>query len=68
MLLVLSRQSGQEVVIGGNIRLTVVAIRGNQVRLGFTAPPGVPIQREELRQKAEGFGSLPEGPPRPPAS
>jgi carbon storage regulator len=47
-MLVLSRKQGEEVVIGGNIRLTVVAIRGNRVRLGFTAPPDVAIQREEL--------------------
>jgi carbon storage regulator len=52
-MLVLSRKPGEEVVIGDNIRLTVVAIRGNQVRLGFTAPPEVSIKREELLQKAE---------------
>ena len=43
-MLVLSRKWGDAVVIGGNIRLTVLAIRGNQVRLGFTAPPDVAIQ------------------------
>ena len=52
-MLVLSRKPGEEVVIGDNIRLTVVAIRGNQVRLGFTAPPEVSIKREEHLQKAE---------------
>jgi carbon storage regulator len=56
-MLVLTRQPGQEVVICGNIRLTVVAIRGNQVRLGFTAPPDVVIQREELRRVAEDLGT-----------
>jgi len=59
---VLSRRQGEEVVIGDTIRLTVVAIRGNQVRLGFTAPPDVAIQREELRPKAEEFGTLPVRP------
>jgi carbon storage regulator len=57
-MLVLSRKQGQEVVIGDNIRLTVVAISGNQVRLGFTAPPDVSILREELCQKANDFGTL----------
>jgi carbon storage regulator len=52
-MLVLSRRPGEEVVIGENIRITVVAIRGNQVRLGFSAPPEVSIQREELCQRAE---------------
>ena len=61
-MLVLSRKRGEAVVIGGDIRLTVVAIRGNQVRRGFTAPPDVSIQREELCQKAEGFRTLAERP------
>ena len=56
-MLVLSRKRGEAVVIGGDIRLTVVAIRGNQVRLGFTAPPDVSIQREELCPKGEGSGT-----------
>ena len=56
-MLVLSRKQGQEVVIGDNIRLTVVMVRGNRVRLGITAPPGVPIQREERYLKAEDFGT-----------
>jgi len=49
-MLVLSRKPGEEVVIGDNIRLTVVAIRGNQVRLGITAPKNMPIHREEVYQ------------------
>ena len=60
--MVLSRRQGEEVVIGDNIRLTVVAVRGDQVRLGFTAPPGVAIQREELCRNAEGFGTWPVRP------
>jgi carbon storage regulator len=55
---VLSRKPGKELVIGDNIRLTVVAIRGNQVRLGFTTPLDVSIQREELCQKAEDLETL----------
>ena len=50
-MLVLSRKLNEEVIIGDNIRITVVAIRGNQVRLGFTAPPDVAIQRQELREE-----------------
>jgi carbon storage regulator len=48
-MLVLTRKPGEEIVIGDNIRLTVVAICGSQVRLGLTAPRAVSIQREELR-------------------
>jgi carbon storage regulator len=58
-MLVLSRKPGEEVVIGGNIRLTVVAIRGNQVRLGVTAPADVSIWREELCEESEDFGPPP---------
>ena len=58
-MLVLSRKEGEEVVIGDNILLTVVAIRGNQVRLSFTAPPDVAIQREEVRPKDEESGTSP---------
>ena len=52
-MLVLSRKIGEEIVIADNIRVTVVAIRGNQVRLGFSAPDEVSIQRSELRAFAE---------------
>ena len=47
-MLVLSRKIGQEVVIGDNIRVTVLSIVRNQVRLGVTAPAAVAIRREEL--------------------
>jgi carbon storage regulator len=52
-MLVLTRKVGEEIIIDDNIRVTVVAIRGSQVRLGFTAPPEVQIQREELLQNAD---------------
>jgi carbon storage regulator len=60
-MLVLSRKVGEEVVIGGNVRLTVVAIRGNQVRLGFTAPRETPIRRKELPRTLDGSTLLPPG-------
>ena len=47
-MLVLSRKLGEQVVIGDNICVTVVAVRGSQVRLGFSAPEEVSIRREEL--------------------
>ena len=52
-MLVLSRKPGQEVVIGDDIRVTVIAIHGNQVRLGFTAPAGISLRRLELVQPAD---------------
>ena len=61
-MLVLSRKVGEEVVIGNTIRVTVLAIRGNQVRLGITAPPDVSIQGEDLCPKAKDYGTLPVRP------
>ena len=47
-MLVLSRNRDQVIKIGENIEVTVVDIRGDKVRLGFTAPPEVPIHRKEV--------------------
>lgn len=47
-MLVLSRKVGEEIVIGDNIRVKVVAVQGNKVRLGFEAPNEVVIRREEI--------------------
>lgn len=49
-MLVLSRKVGESVLIGERIRVTVVAVHGNQVRLGFAAPNDVQILRQELMQ------------------
>ncbi len=47
-MLVLSRKMGERVVVGDSIQVTVVTIKGKQVRLGFLAPADVLIRREEL--------------------
>jgi carbon storage regulator len=47
-MLVLSRKINETIVIGGNIRVTMTAIRSRQVRLAIEAPPEIPIVREEL--------------------
>lgn len=47
-MLVLSRKVGEKIVIGGNIELYVVDIRGDKVRLGIEAPRNVSIHREEI--------------------
>ena len=52
MMLILSRKIGEEVAIGNNIRLTVVEIRGNFVRLGLTAAKPIAIRRQELDRLA----------------
>lgn len=52
-MLVLTRRPGEAVVIDGGIRLEVVAIRGHHVKLGFQAPRGVAILRDELIERRE---------------
>lgn len=47
-MLVLSRQKDQSIKIGDDIEIVVVDIRGDQVRLGITAPPEVSIHRREV--------------------
>lgn len=47
-MLVLTRKVGEQIIIGDNIRVRVLSIQGNQVRLGFEAPASVSIQRQEL--------------------
>ena len=47
-MLVLSRKRMERIVIGSDIRITVVKLEGGQVRLGIEAPGGVMVLREEL--------------------
>lgn len=51
-MLVLSRKCGEAVEIGGGIRITVVQVGTNQVRLGIDAPRETPIVRPEATRKA----------------
>jgi carbon storage regulator len=53
-MLVLSRKPGEQIVLGSNIQLTVVAVRGSRVVLGLTAPGDVVLRREELAPPVEG--------------
>jgi carbon storage regulator len=50
-MLVLQRKSGERVIIGQNIEVTVLRVHGNQVKLGFTGPSEIPIHREEVCDK-----------------
>lgn len=47
-MLVLSRQRDETIMIGDDIEITVVDIRGDKVRLGITAPPHIPVHRKEV--------------------
>mgnify|MGYP006000387125 FL=1 len=47
-MLILTRRIGEAVVIGDDVKLTVLGVRGNQVRLGIDAPKDVSVHREEI--------------------
>lgn len=62
-MLVLSRQRDESIIIGDNIVITVVDIRGDKVRLGINAPTEIPVHRQEVyeaiqreNQRAAGTG------------
>jgi carbon storage regulator len=50
-MLVLSRKVGEALVIGDAIRITLVAVRGDQVRLGIAAPEEVVVDRQEVHER-----------------
>lgn len=64
-MLILTRRVGERIFIGENITVEVLGVRGNQVRIGVSAPAATPIHREEVakRIKAEnGAGVTPQLP------
>ena len=64
-MLVLSRQRDESIVIGDNIVITIVDIRGDKVRLGIEAPGEVPVHRQEvfeaIQRENRKAGSSPAG-------
>ena len=55
MVLVLTRQIGEEIVIGDHIRVVVTSMKGAKVRLGIVAPPSVPVDRKEVHERRAAF-------------
>jgi carbon storage regulator len=60
-MLVLSRKIGEEIIIGDNIRITVISVRGDQVRFGIDAPKSVTVDRAEVHQRRMQFHEVPAG-------
>lgn len=59
-MLILSRYTGQKIIIGDDTIITVLGIQGNQVRIGIEAPKQISVHREEVYnriQQEEGNGN-----------
>jgi carbon storage regulator len=54
-MLVLTRRVGEEIVIDGNIRVMVVAVNGDKIRLGIIAPSSVTVDRKEVHDRRGEF-------------
>ena len=52
-MLILSRTPRETIVIGGQIRVTVLSVKGNQVRIGIEAPKTIEVHREEIYERIE---------------
>jgi len=50
-MLVLTRKSGESIVLGSDIRVTVLEMRGRQIRLGIEAPADIPVHRGEVYER-----------------
>jgi len=52
-MLILTRRVGETVVIGDDVTVTVLGVKGNQVRLGVNAPKQVAVHREEIYERIQ---------------
>ncbi len=52
-MLILTRRMSESVIIGDEVKVTVLGIKGNQVRLGIDAPKTVSVHREEIYQRIQ---------------
>lgn len=52
-MLILTRRAGEAVMIGNDVKITVLGVKGNQVRIGISAPRDVAVHREEIYERIQ---------------
>ena len=57
-MLILARRVGETIMIGNDVTVTVLGVKGHQVRIGITAPKDVAVHREEIYERIKREGPL----------
>ncbi|WHI50313.1 carbon storage regulator CsrA [Microbulbifer sp. MLAF003] len=52
-MLILKRRTGENLRIGANVSITVLEVKGNQVKIGIRAPKSLPVHREEIYRRLQ---------------
>lgn len=52
-MLILTRRISESIIIGDDVKITVLGVKGNQVRLGIDAPKNLPVHREEIYERIQ---------------
>lgn len=52
-MLILTRRIGESLMVGDDVKITVLGVQGNQIRIGLTAPKEVAVHREEIYKRIQ---------------